>query len=142
MRTVLLTIVALASAAAQSTDQLAIERARTTLVYTFDKSLPKVTLEDFLNQATKNGAVSWEANDCGEQSGDPEVDSQRDVPICAQATLKAANGRTAYVSVAVGTVHKGVTGRPELYDVLIVQRDQSSDSIQLRDLPVELNRPE
>ncbi len=141
MRLLLLTLLAVVSASAQSTEQLAIERARTTLVYTFDKSLPKISLEDFLNQATKNGTLSWESNDCGEQSGDPEVDSQRDIPICAQATLKAANGRTVYVSVAVGTVHKGISGRPELYDVSLVQPDQSSDSVQLRDLPSELNRP-
>ncbi len=141
MRLLLLALLSVVSVSAQSTEQLAIERARTTLVYTFDKSLPKISLEDFLNQATKNGTLSWESNDCGEQSGDPEVDSQRDIPICAQATLKAANGRTAYVSVAVGTVHKGISGRPELYDVSLVQPDQSSDSVQLRDLPSELNRP-
>lgn len=139
MRTLLLILAILNCAAAQSTDQLAIERARTTIVYTFDKSLPKVSLEDFLKQSTNNALLTWEVNDCGEQSGDPE-DSPPDIPICAQVTLKAAN-RAATVMVAVGTAKKGVSGKPELFDVFITDLDDSSYAIQLRDLPAELNPP-
>jgi len=138
MRTLFLILATLTCSAAQSTDQLAIERARTTIVYTFDKSLPKVSLEDFLKQSTNNALLTWEVNDCGEQSGDPE-DSQRDLPICAQVTLKATNGRTATVMVAVGTEQKGVSGKPELFDVFITDHDDSTYTIQLRDVPAELN---
>ncbi len=138
MRPLFLILAILPCAAAQSTDQLAIDRARTTIVYTFDKDLPKVSLEDFLKQSTNNALLTWEVNDCGEQSGDPE-DGQRDIPICAQVTLKATNGRAATVMVAVGTAQKGVSGRPELFDVFITDLDDSTYAIQLRDLSAELN---
>jgi hypothetical protein len=138
MRTLFLILATFTSAAAQSTYQLAIERARTTIVYTFDRSLPKISLEDFLNQSASNGSLTWEINDCGEQSGDPE-DNQRDLPICAQATIKDASGRAATVMVAVGTAQKGVSGRPELFDVFITGLDESTYAIQLRDVPAELN---
>jgi hypothetical protein len=138
MRTLFLILATLTCAAAQSTDQLAIERARTTIVYTFDKSLPKVSLEDFLKKSASNALLTWEANDCGEQSGDPE-DGQRDLPICAQAILKAPNGRAVTITVAVGTVQKGVSSRPDLFDVFITDLDASTYAIQLRDVPAELN---
>jgi len=140
MRSMFLIFATLTCAAAQSTDQLAIERARTTIVYTFDKGLPKVSLEDFLKQSTNNALLTWEVNDCGEQSGDPE-DGQPDIPICAQVTLKATNGRAATVMVAVGTARKGVSGKPELFDVFITDLDDSTYAIQLRNLPAEFNPP-
>ena len=139
MRVLFLILATLACAAAQSMDQLAIERARSTIVYTFDKGLPKISLEDFLRQSWSGAAPTWEANDCGEQSGDPEVDEKRDFPICAQATVKATNGRAATVMVAVGTVQRGVSGRPELFDVFITDLDDSTYTIQLRDISAELN---
>jgi hypothetical protein len=125
-------------AAAQANDAAAIERAKSAVVYSFDKALPKTSLESFLTQAAPGAKVKWESNDCGEQSGDPEIDSQRDIPICAQASITASNGRTAVVMVAVGSLKKGVSGRPELFDVSVTSEDGLSETIQLRDLQKQI----
>lgn len=127
------------TALAQLAEQVAIERAKNALVSSFDRNLPKVTLEAFLTNATNKGQSVWEVNDCGEQSGDPESDSQRDIPICAQVRITVPNGSKANVMVAVGTSKKGISGRPELFDVSVT-RDGLTDAVQLRDLPAELNR--
>ncbi len=66
----------------------------------------------FWNAVGADAWVSWEVNDCGEQTGSP-ADSAREFPICVQAMAEWKDGRKAYLWIAVGSGHE-VRGKPEL----------------------------
>jgi hypothetical protein len=121
-------------------DKQAIEQAKNVLVSTFDKRLPKVTLEYFLKSESDNGRIAWEVNDCGEQTGNPAIDRGRDLPLCAQATVSGPNLRLIIVVLAVGTFHKGVTGTPELSSVTVTDETGQDHAVRLFDVPAEMHR--
>ncbi len=116
-------------------EKAAIERGKKVLVSALDGSLPKVTLEAFLKSAADGASVEWEANDCGEQTGNPETDRGRDFPVCAEAIVKLRDGRRVNLSVAVGTVAKGASGKPELAYVTITDATGRARSVRLSELP-------
>ena len=129
------------SSPADKTEKAAIERAKATLVSSLDRSLPKITLEYFLKYESSGAPIRWEVNDCGEQTGDPASDRNRDFPICVEADFKVQN-RTVSVVVAVGSIAKGVTRSPELFGVTIADPGGLVHSIkELGRLPAELHRP-
>ena len=66
----------------------------------------------FWNAVGADAWVSWEVNDCGEQTGSP-ADSAREYPICVQAMAEWKDGRKAYLWIAVGSGNE-VRGKPEL----------------------------
>ena len=55
--------------------------------------------------------MRWEANDCGEQTGDPAT-TPADPPLCAQAWAFLPNQDSVNVMVVVGRYQKGITGKP------------------------------
>ncbi len=139
----LLTIALTAQSPPQSkAEKVAIRRAKTTLVSSLDKSLPKVTLEFFLNEEGKGAPIAWEVNDCGEQSGNPAVDNRTDVPMCVQADMTLKDGYSVNVFVAVGTAKRGISGSPSLFSASVTDETGMVHPLRhLSDLPVELNRP-
>lgn len=58
---------------------------------------------------------SWGLNDCGEQTGQPDIDAARDVPICAELQAQLPQGRSIHLLFLVGTQSKGVVKPRELY---------------------------
>lgn len=79
-----------------------------------DSTLTDTRFDRWFRQAVgANAWVSWEMNDCGEQTGSP-ADSARDFPTCVQAMAEWDDGRKALVWIAVGTVKRGVFAPPEL----------------------------
>ena len=140
-------LAALPSATAQrsprdKTDRAAIDYARSLLVSTLDRNLPKVTLEFFLENESDGARIQWEVNDCGEQTGSPEVDRGRDFPMCVEAEVFLKDQRSLNVSVTVGTFKKGVDGKPFVWGVMLTETDGEVRSILLRAIPMELHRPE
>jgi hypothetical protein len=121
-------------------DRKAIQRGRKVLVSQLDPKLPPVTLESFVQaQAGRGSRITWEANDCGEQTGSP-ADAGRDFPLCAEANALLEDGRTIVVRVGVGTLKKGVFGAADLWWVAVNPLD-SFDGAPLKrlsDLPAEL----
>jgi hypothetical protein len=72
----------------------AIAAAKQARVADLDPALPRDTSFDtWLAFVTGRSAaeVGWEANDCGEQSGDPARDRGRDFPLCAEARVRGVN---------------------------------------------------
>lgn len=121
-------------------EQAAIQRAKTTLVSSLDNSLPKVTLEFFLNYESGGADIRWEVNDCGEQTGNP-ADRGSDSPMCVEADF-AKDQTTVTVSVSVGTFKKGVSGAPALFYISVQDSSGKSRSLRrLGELPKELHRP-
>ncbi len=115
-----------------------IHKAQSALVSTFDRDLPRIPLQHFLKNATDSANIAWEANDCGEQSGNPTVDRGRDFPLCAQATVDLPGRRQVVILVAVGTIKRGVSGSPALFSVLLSDAT-GTHSVRLRDLSAQVH---
>jgi hypothetical protein len=127
--------------AADKTNQAAIQRAKSVLVSSLDSSLPKVSLEFFLNYESGGADIRWEVNDCGEQTGNPATDRGSDPPMCVEADF-AKDQTDVTVVVSVGTFQKGPSGKPSLFSVTVQGPGGNSHSPRrLGDLPKELHRP-
>ena len=78
----------------------------------YDATLPAVPVEQWLAAHLPQGVTAhWGEfiTDCGEQTGDPAVDRQRDMPLCAEVELKRNDKLVGYLLLAVGTSKKGVS---------------------------------
>lgn len=129
---------------AQSTvdkqEQETIQRTKRLLASSLDTSLPKVSLEYFLNYESGGGKIRWEVNDCGEQSGNPQADQGRDFPICVEADFDLHHLAVS-VMIAVGTSGKPESA-PAFFSGIITDSSGKARSLRrLGDLPKELRRP-
>jgi hypothetical protein len=123
------------------TEQTAIQHAKSVLVSSLDSSLPKVSLEFFLNYESGGADIRWEVNDCGEQTGNPVTDRGSDPPMCVEADF-AKDQTDVTVVVSVGTFQKGPSGKPSLFSATVQGPGGNSHSLRrLGDLPKELHRP-
>lgn len=76
----------------------------------YDKNLPSVPTEHWLTSILPSGIVAvWGDNvtDCGEQTGDPAIDRERDMPLCIEIELKQKDKSAGYLLLFVGTEKKG-----------------------------------
>jgi hypothetical protein len=129
-------------ASADKTEMAAIQRAKTLLISSLDRSLPKVTLEFFLKYEGEGAPIKWEVNDCGEQTRDTVVDHGRDSAMCIKADISLKDGRAATVLVSVGTFKRGPVDVPTVYGVRVTYPGGTIHRLdRLSDLPVELHRP-
>ncbi|MEX2649593.1 MAG: hypothetical protein WD673_11325 [Alphaproteobacteria bacterium] len=84
----LLAVFVLASVAGAEESDPMIAAIQKTGAAQFDPSLPTVFLEVWLRHTLPRGAeVTWETNDCGEQTGDPVLDAGREFPTCVGAHI-------------------------------------------------------
>jgi hypothetical protein len=77
----------------------------------YDNTLPSIPIEKWLRSTLKkNIAVEWgtDITDCGEQTGNPEIDKERDIPLCADIELKENSKIIGYLLFFIGTENKGV----------------------------------
>jgi hypothetical protein len=116
----------------QARDARAIAAAKNTSVHRLDPSLPERPLEKWLRDVVgPQSQITWEVNDCGEQTGNPEADKGRDFPICAEAKVTLKQKSTLYVSVSVGTLNTGVQpGSVGLAYVVIMEPGGSTRPIK------------
>ncbi len=104
-----------------------------------DSALPKARFERWLlDVAGKDAELRWELNDCGEQTGDPAVDSQRDLPICAGVYGQLEGSRAFQILLAIGTQKKGIGGKPRIRSIIAQTGRRMVDLKYLRDLPKAL----
>jgi hypothetical protein len=95
-------------AATQARDAEAIAAAKNASVRRMDPSLPDKPLEKWLREVVgRQARITWEVNDCGEQTGNPEADKGRDFPMCAEAQVTLQRKRKLYVAFSVGTLKTG-----------------------------------
>ncbi len=116
-------------------EQLFIEKAQSTPVQQLDPALPPTPLAAWLNSiALPSSEVTWEVNDCGEQTGGP-ADRGRDFPACVEAIFAVAPKIRAHVSVVLGTFKQGVIGQPRLFQLFVEHGGRSQGMQRLSDLP-------
>jgi hypothetical protein len=123
------------------TEQAAVQRAKNALVSSLDRSLPKVSLEFFLNYESGGASIKWEVTDCWEQTGNPSIDHGSDSDMCVEADF-AKDQTDVAVLVSVGTFEKGPSGVPAFFSANVT--GPSGRRLRLRrlgDLPKELQRP-
>ncbi len=121
-------------ARAQEGEAQAIAFARQINVSQLDPALPHQRLDDWIQAlAGPKATVTWEVNDCGEQTG-TTADLERDIPSCAQAEAKLADNRTIVIMIAVGTVKKGLSGKPEVFHISVGQNGRFSTVKRLSEL--------
>jgi hypothetical protein len=105
--------------------------AKALQVSAIDAALPPgLTLAEWISARAQGGLVTWESNDCGEQTGNPAT-TPSDFPICAEAQFKTCAGLTASLSVVVGTFRRGIGSRPGLFWAQIGGVDGSVDNSTL-----------
>lgn len=116
----------------QSTDAKAIEVAKNTNVRQIEPSLPNKKFDQWLQDVVGAQAeTKWDVNDCGEQTGNPELDKGRDFPMCVAAQVTLEGKRTLHVLLPVGTFKTGVgTGPAGFFYAVIVEPDGSQTSIK------------
>src|SRR6202162_3484935 len=122
-------------------EKAAIQRAKNQLASSFERILPKVTLEFFLTYESGGAPITWEVNDCGEQTGNPATDQRRDFPMCVEADFDKDHAAVS-VMVSVGAFKKGLSGIPKVFSVTVVDSSGLSRPVRhLGDFPKALHRP-
>jgi hypothetical protein len=128
---------------ASKTEQSAIQRVKNMLVSSFDRSLPKVSLEFFLKSEGEGAPIGWRVNDCGKPTGKPKADQERVFGKCVIVDMELENGRAVTVLISVGTFKSGLVGSPALFSVTITDPTGFIRQVpHLSDLPAELHRPQ
>ena len=131
------------TSSARKMEKAAIQRVKNVRVSLLDRSLPKVTLEFFLKSEGEGAPISWEVNDCGEQTGSPAVDQERDFPKCVVADMELRDRCAVTVLISVGTFKSGLVGVPALFSVTVTDPSGLIRPVRhLSDLPAELHRPQ
>ena len=128
-------LLAPAYAQTSSRDKRIIAYARSLDVSKLDRALPRRRLEPWLRAMVGEKAkLSWEVNDCGEQTGVPGDGSGVNPPVCAQAHALLADGRVVNVFVLVGSHRAGIKGRPSIWTMDIENQGKSKSAATLREL--------
>ncbi len=96
-----------------------------------ERGLPNETFEKWFSRVVGPGAkVGWGVNDCGEASGDPKVDSERDLPFCVAATADLPDGRLVETYILAGSEKRGlIAGRYGVY-LVVISRDKRADFVR------------
>ncbi len=89
-------------------EKRAVEAAQRSSVHTIDTTLVDERFDAWFRKAVGPDAkISYELNDCGESTGSPS-DTARNMPSCVEASADWGNGRTAAVSLLVGSEKSGI----------------------------------
>ncbi len=120
---------------AQSNEKRIIAYAKKIQVSSLDSTLPNQPIEVWLKSLIgSKAAISWEVNDCGEQTG-VAGDSSIDFPICAEVISKLEDGQKVGIQIIVGTYKTGIKGKPEVFYIYLDNHGEVKSPIKLRELP-------
>ena len=106
-------------------------------VSALDPDIPSQHFAEWFQQTMgAEQSISWELNDCGEARGNPELDKQRDMPLCVEARAQSAPQLETETSVIlqVGTERKGLFAKPVLRAIVQQEGDEFVDIKNLHDL--------
>ncbi|RPI05059.1 MAG: hypothetical protein EHM64_07790 [Ignavibacteriae bacterium] len=86
----------------------------------------------------QSAAFQWEMNDCGEQTGNPAIDAERDMPTCVGVQGSLADHRVISIMIMTGTIRSGLSPEPAIYDIYLQTGSVFQNFKRLRDLEKEL----
>ncbi len=84
--------------------------AKSLMARDYDSTLPSMPIEEWLRSTIKKEIViEWSpyVTDCGERTGNPKIDTERDMPLCAEVGLKEGGKRIGYLLLFIGTDNRG-----------------------------------
>lgn len=102
-----------------------------------DPQIPAQHFEEwFRNTMGPEESYTWELNDCGEATGDPDIDKQRDMPLCVEARAQSPPDIEIETSVIlqVGTQRQGFFAKPVLRAIVQQEGEELIDIKHLHDL--------
>jgi hypothetical protein len=137
----LIVLIAVAAAGQTPRDRKTIAYTKAILVSKLDPKLPAIPFERWLiKEAGEGGQISWEVNDCGEQTGTAaEEDRDSDFPLCVEAEAHLRDKRVIVVSIAVGTYQHGITGKPATWWITVGHDPFSDPPLKtLSEVPLKL----
>lgn len=118
-----------------------IRSAKDLLVSSLDSSLPKITLEYFLQYEGGGVPVFWEAKHCGAPSGNSSADRGRISFTCVQANMDTSGGSVS-VLLSMEAGDKGSTRGPSIVSLTVVDAFGRVHALRrLGEVPKELHRP-
>ena len=94
----------------------------------YDKSLPSIPTEQWLTSILPRGIIAVWGNrvtDCGEQTGDPAIDRERDMLLCVEVELKKKDIR------GVRALNELAFGQPLEADIVDKLRNNCADLLSL-----------
>ncbi len=123
----------------QIPESTAVEYVKLTPVSEIDSSLPHIPFSQWLQEIVGDSIiVTWELNDCGEQTGNPGIDSAVDIPSCVEADCELAPGQRLSIFISIGTNKRGITGGPEVFDIYLQTGAESHSFRSLSALKMKL----
>jgi hypothetical protein len=128
-------------AQAQSQEEKIIAFAQNINVSTLDSTLPAQLIEVWLSSLLgPKATITWEVNDCGEQTGVAGDSSSINPPTCVQVTSNLEDGRKVGIQIIVGTFKEGIKGKPVVYFIYIENHGEFKSSSKLRELPALIGK--
>lgn len=119
-------IALMASGAAVADEQDFLAAAKSTLASQVEPGLADETIDVWLAGVIGQQVPTvWGINDCGEQTGDPAVDKERDLPICGELEATLAPDRSVYLYFSLGTQSLGVLEGRDLWFVGILEPENT-----------------
>jgi hypothetical protein len=116
-------------------DRRLITYARGLDVSRLDRTLPHRRFEPWFRSLVGTKArITWEINDCGEQSGNPMDGSSINPPLCAQVQGSLPDSREVSVLILVGTHKAGRTGKPIIWSMSLVDKGAVKYPAKLREI--------
>jgi hypothetical protein len=95
----------------------------------------EMSFERWLEARALNGIVAWEANDCGEQTGDPRT-TPEDIPICVEASFSNCAGARSSIALMVGMLESGTSGSPQIFWATTGRTDHRTLAAFAEDNPI------
>ena len=135
----LMLLITLGAAAQTPRDRKMIAHTKAIQVSQLDSKLPAIPFERWLIKEAGEGAqITWEVNDCGEQTGTAE-DDDRDFPMCVEADARLRDKRVIVVSIVVGTYKLGISGKPATWWITVGPDPGKDEPLKtLSEVPAEL----
>jgi len=120
----------------QSSEEQIIAYAKYIPVSSLDSTLSAQRIETWLRSlAGARATITWEANDCGEQTGAPGDGSNINPPVCAEIYAQLAENRGVGIQIVVGTFEEGIMGEPQVFFIYVREGDSLRSLRNLRDIP-------
>ena len=136
----LLLLIAVGAVGQTPRDRKMIAYAKAIPVAQLEAKLPAIPFERWLiKQAGEGAQITWEVNDCGEQTGTAE-DAENDFPLCVEADAHLRDKRVIVVSIAVGTYKRGISGKPATFWITVGKDPNSDEPLDnLSEVPAKLS---
>jgi len=128
------------SPSASTQEKAALLTAKHLLVSSFDRGLPRVSLEFFLNYEADGAPVNWDATECDEAPPTSTIDRERDSQLCVRAEFDLDH-RVGTVLVLVAASGDLASTASKLVGVRVKDLSGTTRSIQLSALPMEMHHP-